>query len=226
MDNDVDGTLETQNFDFSTTNCQNFELSTPNYELEPNYEINVHLAKSVRERLTISRRIKKPYIRPAKLIVESPTKKGTPSKDYHSAEKISVTKDPAEKTPKLQCLHIIKKIVTANKADVILPRPIGYQSTTCNIFYPHKEGLTIGPLRRKQVKTGLSINLQGKYYAEIADAPPLLKNGGIVGKPFLDANFNNNFCLTIFNLSTTPLHIDQHDIIGQIKFFNEETLHL
>lgn len=120
--------------------------------------------------------------------------------------------------PEKRCKNLVENFVTTGNKP---PTPLGYQSSVCNVFYPHKNKLILKPWDRKKIKTGLIINTHGKYYTTTSNAPQLLAHGAVIAPTTLDCCFNGKLCISAFNLTNKPITIKHGHVIAQLKFVKE-----
>ena len=145
-----------------------------------------------------------------------------------SAKKRKILRDPILKVEcksdndnKRRRLDVLQSNLSSKKARSRLPCPLGYQSTVCNVFYPHQHDLIINPWQMKKIRTGININTKGKHYTTTFNAPSMLQRDIIIAPTILDNTFNNGLCIYLINIGHRQAIIKFHDIIAQIKFQRE-----
>ena len=116
-----------------------------------------------------------------------------------------------------------------NKSDNPLPKYETPQSAGMDLRAFIEEDITLEPLQRKLVKTGLFIALPNGYEAQIRQRSGLaLKNGiTVLNTPgTIDADYRGEICVILINLSDTPFTVRSGERICQMVIQKVEQLPL
>ena len=116
-----------------------------------------------------------------------------------------------------------------NKSDNPLPKYETPQSAGMDLRAFIEEDITLEPLQRKLVKTGLFIALPNGYEAQIRPRSGLaLKNGiTVLNTPgTIDADYRGEICVILINLSDTPFTVRSGERICQMVIQKVEQLPL
>ena len=96
----------------------------------------------------------------------------------------------------------------------------GYQSkgaAGCDLRYPGEQPITLLPLDRVFIPTGVRIALPEGYEAQVRGRSGLNKNHGIVVPTgTIDADYRGDIGVVVYNLSREPFTIHPGDRIAQL----------
>jgi dUTP pyrophosphatase len=111
------------------------------------------------------------------------------------------------------------KIKITNKSKHPLPRYHTEHAAAFDIAANLDEPVTLGPLERKLIPTGLFIAIPVGYEAQIRPRSGLpLKHGiGIANTPgTIDADFRGEWGVALINLSNEPYTVEDGDRVAQV----------
>jgi dUTP pyrophosphatase len=118
------------------------------------------------------------------------------------------------------------KIEIINKSRHALPQYSTPLSAGMDLRANINEPITLNPLERKLIPTGLYIALPEGYEAQIRPPSGLaLKNGiTVLNTPgTIDADYRGEICVILVNLSADPFTINDGDRICQMVIARHET---
>ena len=108
------------------------------------------------------------------------------------------------------------KIMTGDKY-VILPEYKTKGSAGCDLCYCGEQPITLLPLDRAFIKSGVSIQLPEGYEAQVRSRSGLNKNHGIVCiTGTIDSDYRGDIGIILYNLSREPYIIHPGDFIAQL----------
>ncbi len=109
------------------------------------------------------------------------------------------------------------KIKIQLEADRFLP---GYQTKDaagCDLIYSGEYPIQLLPLDRKDINTGVHIQLPEGYEAQVRGRSGLNKNHGIVVPTgTIDADYRGEIRVVVYNLSREPYIIEEGERIAQL----------
>lgn len=110
----------------------------------------------------------------------------------------------------------MKQIKINIKADK-LPKYQTPQSSGCDLFAKLTHAVTLLPMDRLTIPTGVSIQLPSGYEAQVRGRSGLTsRNGLVVPIGTIDEDYRGEIGVTIFNLSREPYTIQSGERIAQL----------
>ena len=109
------------------------------------------------------------------------------------------------------------KIKTYVEAGHSLPTYQTKDAAGCDLIYSGEYPIQLLPLDRKDINTGVHIQLPEGYEAQVRGRSGLNKNHGIVCPVgTIDADYRGEVGVTLYNLSREPYEIKPGDRIAQL----------
>lgn len=103
------------------------------------------------------------------------------------------------------------------EAGYSLPNYQSKDAAGCDIIYSGEQPITLLPLDRAFIKSGVSIQLPDGYEAQVRGRSGLNKNHGIVVPTgTIDADYRGDIGVVVYNLSREPFTIHPGDRIAQL----------
>ena len=103
------------------------------------------------------------------------------------------------------------------EAGYSLPNYQSKDAAGCDLFYCGEQPITLLPLDRAFIKSGVSIQLPDGYEAQVRGRSGLNKNHGIVVPTgTIDADYRGDIGVVVYNLSREPFTIHPGDRIAQL----------
>lgn len=103
------------------------------------------------------------------------------------------------------------------EAGYFLPSYQTLGAAGCDIRYCGKQPITLLPLDRAFIKSGISIQLPDGYEAQVRSRSGLNKNHGIVCiTGTIDSDYRGDIGVVLYNLSREPYTINPGDRIAQL----------
>lgn len=103
------------------------------------------------------------------------------------------------------------------EAGYSLPNYQSKDAAGCDIIYSGEQPITLLPLDRAFIKSGVSIQLPEGYEAQVRGRSGLNKNHGIVVPTgTIDADYRGDIGVVVYNLSREPFIIHPGDRIAQL----------
>lgn len=101
--------------------------------------------------------------------------------------------------------------------DRSLPTYQSKDAAGCDLIYPGEQPITLLPLDRASIPTGVRIALPEGYEAQVRGRSGLNKNHGIVVPTgTIDADYRGDIGVVVYNLSREPFTIHPGDRIAQL----------
>ena len=116
-------------------------------------------------------------------------------------------------------MNIVVKLLQPDFSDIELPKYETEKSAGMDVRANVKEDVTIAPLQRKLIPTGLRVAIPVGYEIQVRSRSGLaLKNGiFVLNSPgTIDADYRGDIGVILANLSDTPFVVKRGDRIGQI----------
>jgi dUTP pyrophosphatase len=117
------------------------------------------------------------------------------------------------------------KVAIINRSKHDLPRYATPQSAGLDLRANLQEPLTLAPLQRAMVPTGLHIALPAGYEAQVRPRSGLAAKHGItvLNSPgTIDADYRGEICVILVNLSNEPFTIEDGERIAQMVIARHE----
>ena len=113
------------------------------------------------------------------------------------------------------------KIKIQLEADRSLPTYQSKDAAGCDLIYSGEYPIQLLPLDRKDINTGVHIQLPEGYEAQVRGRSGLNKNHGIVVLTgTIDADYRGEIGVVVYNLSREPYIIKPGDRIAQLVIYN------
>jgi dUTP pyrophosphatase len=117
------------------------------------------------------------------------------------------------------------KVAIINRSKHDLPRYATPQSAGLDLRANLSEPLTLAPLQRAMVPTGLHIALPAGYEAQVRPRSGLAAKHGItvLNSPgTIDADYRGEICVILVNLSNEPFTIEDGERVAQMVIARHE----
>jgi dUTP pyrophosphatase len=117
------------------------------------------------------------------------------------------------------------KVAIINRSKHDLPRYATPQSAGLDLRANLQEPLTLAPLQRAMVPTGLHIALPAGYEAQVRPRSGLAAKHGItvLNSPgTIDADYRGEICVILVNLSNEPFTIEDGERVAQMVIARHE----